>query len=481
MPTKKKYLSLVCIIVTLIIGIVLGVWQIQPPRVNKSSDMYPAYERMMVNLQQMAAAPRPGGSSENAVVRAKLLSEIEGMGLTPTIQDTVYTFDEMIEKLLLDGGVSSIDAFWEVYHDRVAKHYGIYSLDDFMDYYGSAFNEDGNMPLHNIIVKLDAPDTDRGVLFVAHYDSVPEGPGAADDMLGVVSLLEAVRSQAQSSTLENDLYFLFTDGEESGKLGANKFVATYPGLKDKIDLVINIDSLGNRGSLMLYQTSSNAYRMVETVKKSGAWPYGYSVGAKVHSLMASDSDLTEFLNEGYNGLNFAAIEGSQVNHTIEDNYENLNRDTAWHCLQTALSFADYATNNSLADLKKSSREAIFFPFLPGVMVLMTDIVSHILCAIACALALIAGTLKVKKKQLKLTLTTMLMGLLISASIICSIFFVAGSYLFYIPLLLIAMTSLVKEWPKAHIPAKMVSGIVALILWVPAFIMTWETLVVQMML
>ena len=478
---KKNYLSLVCVVVTFIIGIVLGVWQTQPPRVNKSSDMYPAYERMMVNLQQMAAAPRPGGSAENATIRAKILLEIEDMGLTPTVQDTVYTLDETVKKILSDGGVSSTDEFWEMYHDLVAEEYGIYDLDGFMDYLGSTFNEDGTMPLHNITVKLDAPNTDRGVLLLAHYDSVPEGPGAADDMLGVVSLLEAARSQAQNNTLENDLYFLFTDGEESGKLGANKFVAAYPDLKDKIDLVINVDSLGNRGSLMLYQTSPNAYRMVEIVKKSGAWPYGYSVGAKVHSLMASDSDLTEFLNEGYNGLNFAAIEGAKINHTAEDNYENLSRDTAWHCLQTTLSLADYTANNYLADLQKPSREAVFFPFLPGVMVLMTNIVSHILCGIACALALIVGVLKAKKKQLKLTLSTVLMGLLIAVSIISSIFFVAGSYLIYIPLLLIAMTSLVKKWPKAHIAAKMVSGIVVLILWVPAFIVTWQTLVIQMML
>ena len=477
MPTKKKYLSLLCIVVPLIIGIVLGVWQTQPPRACKSSDIYPAYERMMVNLRQMTTGPRPSGSEENAIVRAKILSEIKDMGLMPTVQDTAYTLDEMIEKLLSDGGVSSTDEFWEMYHDLVAKYYDIYSLDDFIDYLGSTFNEDENLPLQNILVKLDAPDTDRGVLFIAHYDSVPEGPGASDDMLGVVSLLGAVRSQAQNSALESDLYFLFTDGEESGKLGANKFVAAYPELKDKIDLVINIDSLGNQGSLMLYQTSPNAYRMVEVYKKSGAWPYGYSVGAKVHSLMASDSDLTEFLNEGYNGLNFAAIEGSKVNHTIEDNYENLNRDTAWHCLQTSISLADYAANNSLADLQKPSREAVFFPFLPGVMVLMTDIVSRILCAIACALVLIAYALKFKKIQLKLTKSTILVGLLIAASIICSIIFVSGAYLFYIPLLLIAIASLVKKWPKVHIAAKMVSGIVVLMLWTPAFIVTWQTLVV----
>ena len=482
MQTKKKYLSIVCIIITLIIGVTLGIWQTKPPRINKSSHIYPAYERMMSNLQQMAVEPHPSGSAEIEIVRAQILAEIENMGLTPTIQDTVYTLDEVIEKLLSDGGVSSMEEFWEVYHEVVAEYYDLYSLDEFTeDFLSSMFNEDGNLPLQNIIVKLDAPDTDRGVLFVAHYDCVPEGPGVADNMLGVVSVLEAARSQAQNNALKNDLYFLLTDGEENGLLGANKFVEANPDLRDKIDLVINIDSRGNQGALMLYDTSPNAYRLVEAVKKTDAWLYGYSVASKVQSLMPNDSDLSVFLNEGYNGLNFAAIEGVKDYHTMEDNYDNLNRATAWHHLQVILSIADYAANNSLEDLQKPSRDAIFFPFLPGGMMLMTDIISHILCAIACAFALIIVTLRVRKKKLKPTLSTILMSLLIPASITCSIFFAAGSYLIYIPLLLIAITSVIKRWQKVHIAVKMVAGIIVLMLWVPGIITTWWALVAPMML
>ena len=162
---------------------------------------------------------------------------------------------------------------------------------------------------------------------------------------------------------------------------------------------------------------------------------------------------------------------------MEDSYENLNRATAWHCLQTTISLADYAANNSLEDLQEPSREAVFFPFLPGGIVLMTDITSNVICAIACVFALVVGTLRVRKKQPNSTSSTILMSLLILASIICSTFFTAGSYLLYIPLLLMTITSLIKTWPKAHIAAKMVSGVIVLILWVPVPIMIWWTLVV----
>ena len=480
MLRKKKYLSVLCIVVTLIAGVILGVWQTIPPRIRKTSHIYPAYERMMDNLQQMAVEPRPSGSKENEIVRAQILAEIENMGLTPTIQSTMYTLDEMIEKLLADGGVSSIDEFWEAYHEDVAQLYGIYSLDEFIDdFLGDMFSEDGNLPLHNIIVKLDANDSGCGVLFAAHYDSVPEGPGAADNMLGVVSILEALRSQAQNDARKNDLYFLFTDGEELGLLGANKFVEAHPELNEQISLVINIDSRGNRGALMLYDTSPHAYRLVATIKKSAAWLYGYSIASKVQSMMPNDTDLSAFLKNGYNGLNFAAIEGVKAYHTMEDNYENINPATAWHHMQVIVSIVDYTANNSLEDLHKPSRDAVFFPFLPGGMVLITDIVSHILCAVACASALTVGMLNLRKKQQKPSLSTTLMSLLVLASIICSIFFVAGSYLLYIPLFLIALSSLAKKWPKVHLSAKMVTGIVVLMLWVPGIIATWWALIAPM--
>ena len=482
MAGPRKRFSLLVVASTLIIGVVLGVWQTMAPGVDDgASARNVAFERMLANLAQMAPEPHPVGSAPHEAVRARILAEITDMGLTPSVEHSQYTLDEMIAKLLRDGGVATMDEFWEQYHWLVAQYYDVHSLDEFFDeYLGGMFDEDGVLPLQNIVVRLDAPGTDRGVLFVAHYDSTPDGPGAADDMLGVVSILEAMRSQVGNGALKSDLYFLLSDGEERGLLGAERFVEAHPELRNKIDLVVNLDALGNRGPLMLYQTSANAYRLVDAVRASGAWLYGYSVGAKVFSVLPNDTDLTPFLDAGYRGLNFAAIEGSKVNHTMDDVAESLNRATAWHYLGTALSLVDYAANNSLEDLGKPSREAVFFPFLPGGMVLMTDVVSHILCAIACALALAWGLVRLRAKELRPG-AGVGMGLLLVASVAGSVFFVAGAYLFYVPLLFVALAGFVKKWRVVHTAAGMVAGVVTLMLWVPAFIVTWWTMVVPMLL
>jgi hypothetical protein len=406
------------------------------------------------------------------------------MGLIPIIHNVVFTKEDLKDMLFFEGNhVSSINELWENFHELLEENQGIHSFNELIEFYDNfqideifeEADEDGNIVLQNIMVKLDAPDTDRGMLFIAHYDSVVEGPGAVDDMLSVVSLLEALRSQAQNNTLKTDLYFLFTDGEElhllarGGTEGAKRFVKEYPELKDKVDMVINFEARGNGGALTLFETSSNAYRLIEAYKKSGAWLYGYSVANKLYKEMPNDTDLTNFLNEGYNGINFAVIEGVRVYHTINDSYENLNRATVWHYLQTALSLVDYTANNTLEDLKKPAHEAVFFPFLPGRIVLMTDIVSHILCAIAIFLSLAVIALNVINKRLKTALPTVLMCLLITASIICAIIYTTASYLLYIPLLLIAITSLVKKWPKVHLAVKMFSGVIVLMLWFPMII------------
>src|SRR5215468_10461966 len=64
----------------------------------------------------------------------------------------------------------------------------------------------------------------KAVVVAAHYDSVPAGPGASDDGTGVASALEIARA-IRHDTLANPVVFLIDDGEESGLLGAEGYLA----------------------------------------------------------------------------------------------------------------------------------------------------------------------------------------------------------------------------------------------------------------
>ena len=77
----------------------------------------------------------------------------------------------------------------------------------------------------NILVKVDgtdAPDVrSDGVVFSAHYDSVSTAPGATDDGMGVVTLVELVRYLAvPEHRPRRTAVFFWNNGEEDGLNGA---------------------------------------------------------------------------------------------------------------------------------------------------------------------------------------------------------------------------------------------------------------------
>ncbi|MCL1963896.1 MAG: M28 family peptidase [Firmicutes bacterium] len=474
------------VLITLAIGIVLGLWQITPPPVDEASPAYPAYRRMMENIQRLAREPHPAGSEAIARVRAEIIAEIEGMGLTPILEDAVYTPSQIADARVRRYNMTK-DEWWAQNHDWVEEYNGIHSVDDWFAMISGA-DSDGVLRLQNILVKLEARETPSraepgpAVLFVSHYDSVSAGPGAGDNMLSVCAMLETIRAQAQNNALRGDLYFLFADGEEDFMLGSLAFVRAHPEFKEKMDVVINLDTRGSRGALLLYETSPKAYALVKAVRSAGARPAGFSLAAAVYARMNNYTDLSMFLNRGYRGLNLAAMEGVENYHRATDTYANLHPATAWHYLQTSLALAEYAANHySPASLREPSSGAVYFPFLPGRTVLMSDRAAYALCALACVLALAYAGPRIKRGGLRPFFSGVLMGLPALLCAGCAIFFVEASYLFSIPLLLMAVTAFLKKGTIARITARMASGVVTLMLWVPVLYLLWVAMVQPMLI
>src|SRR5207245_10866754 len=114
------------------------------------------------------------------------------------------------------------------------------------------------------------------VALVAQYDSVAAGPGAGDDGAGVAALLETLRGLRAGPALQNDLIFLFTDGEEDGLLGASAFVAEHPWAKDA-HVVINFEARGNSGASQLFETSAGNGRLIDFFAQAAPYPSGSSL------------------------------------------------------------------------------------------------------------------------------------------------------------------------------------------------------------
>ena len=86
-------------------------------------------------------------------------------------------------------------------------------------------------------------------MFVSHYDTMEWTLGAADATTPIAAMLEALRVHSQNNNLTNNLHFLFTDAEEVAALGAFAFSRDFPNMINEVDLLINLEAVGNSGGL----------------------------------------------------------------------------------------------------------------------------------------------------------------------------------------------------------------------------------------
>ena len=173
----------------------------------------------------------------------------------------------------------------------------------------------------NIVARLSKNGTkSKALLINSHYDSAKEGPGASDDGINVVVMLEVLRSLTADRNLEMecDIIFLFNDGEESGLLGSYEFVTNHKWAKDVIAF-INLEAMGSGGREMLFQATSK--KLMNSYIKTASYPFTTVFGQEIFQsgVVPSVTDFQifqEYLNVG--GLDFAFIENGYVYHTKYD-------------------------------------------------------------------------------------------------------------------------------------------------------------------
>lgn len=200
----------------------------------------------------------------------------------------------------------------------------------------------------------------RAVLLAAHYDSVPAGPGAGDDLAGVAALLEVARALKAGPPLRHPVIFLLDDGEEAGLLGAQLFDARHPASKD-VRVVLNFEARGTGGPSLMFETSGHDRWLVEHYSAAAPRPATSSFYSTVYEQMPNDTDLTVFKRRQLDGLNFAFVGNPTLYHTTEDKLENVSPASLQHHGDNAL-----ATVRSLADsltLSPPAEDAVFFDVL----------------------------------------------------------------------------------------------------------------------
>lgn len=242
-------------------------------------------ERAMGDVRAIARAPHPMGSPANAAVRDHLLRRMDALGLAPQVFARTALEEHDIEgRLLVIGG-------------RPETLVGVLP---------------GREP------------REPAVALIAHYDSVPASPGAADDAAGVAAILETVRALKAQGPLRRDIVVVFSDGEEAGLLGGRAFFGEHP-LARRIGFVINLEARGGAGRARMFQTGSRNGETIGLFRQAVARPSASSVAAFLFDLMPNDTDFSLARAAGLQGLNFAFVGGQFDYHAPSSTPDALDR------------------------------------------------------------------------------------------------------------------------------------------------------------
>ncbi|MFS4108948.1 M20/M25/M40 family metallo-hydrolase [Streptomyces sp. PD-S100-1] len=286
-------------------------------------------ERALRHVREIARAPRPLGSAEHRRVRAHLVRELTGLGLTCEVQRATV--------------VDESDGMRPGATVRIAAD------------------------VANVVAVLpgaEGASRRPAVVLVAHYDTVPASPGANDNAVAVAALLETARALAGSrGKLANDVVFLFTDAEEIGQLGARAFVERHE-LRERIGVVLNFEARGSRGPALMFETGRNARAAYRHLERAAAHQYTSSLFREVYKRMPNATDFSAFERAGAPGFNFAHIGGYTHYHSASDTPEAVEPQTLQHHGSYALTLARRLGEADLAALRGAEGEETVFFTLP---------------------------------------------------------------------------------------------------------------------
>ncbi|MDF2692019.1 MAG: Peptidase, family, partial [Labilithrix sp.] len=172
-------------------------------------------------------------------------------------------------------------------------------------------------PVANVVAQLQGREPALpGVLVTAHHDSVPVSPGASDDGLGTVTVLETARALSQGPRPRRTIVAVLTDAEEAGLLGADAFVRGHP-LAGRVGATLNVDARGSHGPSQMFETSRGNEWLVALMADRLERPVTTSLFYEVYKRMPNDTDFS-ITKTIASGVNFANTAGMEHYHTPLD-------------------------------------------------------------------------------------------------------------------------------------------------------------------
>jgi hypothetical protein len=233
-------------------------------------------------------------------------------------------------------------------------------------------------------------------LLAAHYDSVPAGPGAADDAAGVAAVLEIAHILSARPT-RHPVILLLTDGEEAGLLGALLFVRQHS-LAHRVKAAVNLEGRGDSGPSLMFETGAANTWLMQLYQDSVARPITDSLFYTVYRALPNDTDFTAFKAAHFQGYNFAYIGNVGRYHTPLDTVSNLSLRTLQHQGDNALSVVVALANAD--SLRAPPSDAVFADVLSRRLMVWPASVNLGVAALTLLLLLVEAALFRRRRQLR---------------------------------------------------------------------------------
>lgn len=306
----------ILLFVGLLAIIVLSITQVLPPPAAGESALPDQFSagRALRHVEAIASEPRPIGSRGHEKARDYITHQLSESGLEWEIQNR-----------------SAVSTRWGLPFDSAN--------------------------VQNIVARLPGRASTRALILISHYDTVPNSPGAGDDASGVAAMLETIRALKAGSQTQNDIIFLFTDGEEGGPLGSKAFVDEHPNIKE-IGLAANFDARGSSGVSVMFDTSPDNGLLIEGFSKSVPYPMTSSLIREAAAFLATSTDFRLFKDAGIPGMNFAFFDGVPYYHTPADSISKIDRRSLQHQGSYMLGLSRHFGNIDLTDIRRE--DAIYF-------------------------------------------------------------------------------------------------------------------------
>ena len=288
MAKRWRDWRLVAVSLLLLIGVALKGLLIAPPSppAQVSAGEFDT-SRALARLERILGdqKPHPVDTQADDAVRARLMTEIAAIGLKPEIHEAMDCSGFPKSRVVSCSRVRNVVA---------------------------------------VIPGGNAP----ALLLNAHYDSTPTGPGAADDGIGVATLLE-VGEHLRREKLARPVILLFNEGEEYGLNGAAVFAESDP-LAKSVGKLINIEARGVSGPAFMFESSEPNGPAMAAYKAASPRPFANSISTDFARLIPNSTDVVKFKPKGWEFLSYAIVGNETRYHSPGDTTEALSRASLYH-------------------------------------------------------------------------------------------------------------------------------------------------------